>query len=331
MKRRRWRAIPGVLVATTLTLAACVTARIELPAAPVAAGASVSVQSVPVLLNPADPAQIVVGEFRYANGLALASDQTSRLHGLSGIVVEDLVATAVSDDGDIVRFGLAVSRPGQRLAAVSNVFIDPITGLDGQPVQGKEWGDAEGLAILPNGDRLISFEQNHRIWRYVGRDRAATPVNAPTVTMADNGGMEGLAAAPTIAADAYWVGIETGDIWLCRLSAPCRQVDGLPRPPTGFRLSALTTGPTGDLVILHHSYVPAIGSRIAITIVRDPLGERKTIGGFAMGPNSATDNFEGVAVVPRPNGDWRLYLLSDDNFNASQRTLLLAFDWTPPR
>jgi hypothetical protein len=41
------------------------------------------------------------------------------------------------------------------------------------------------------------------------------------------------------------------------------------------------------------------------------------------------DNFEGVAVVPRANGGLRVYLLSDDNGNASQRTLLLAFDWKP--
>jgi hypothetical protein len=26
--------------------------------------------------------------------------------------------------------------------------------------------DAEGMAILANGDRLVSFERNHRIWLY---------------------------------------------------------------------------------------------------------------------------------------------------------------------
>lgn len=333
MKRRRWMAMPGALVAAALTLAACVTARVDLPGAPVPAGSRIAVQSAPVPLNPADPSQTAIGGFRYAGGVALTSNQTSRLHGLSDIVVEDLFVTAVSDDGDIVRFGLAVSQPGERLATAtaSNVFVKPITGLDGQPVQGKAWGDAEGLAILTNGDRLISFEQNHRIWRYVGDEARATQVNAPTVTMGDNDGMEGLAAAPAIAADAYWVGIETGAIWLCRLSVPCRQVGGLPSPPAGFRLSALTTGPAGELVILHHSYIPAIGSRIVVSIVRDPLGEPTMIGGFSMGPNSTTDNFEGVAVVKKPNGDWRFYLLSDDNFSASQRTLLLAFDWTPPQ
>ena len=39
----------------------------------------------------------------------------------------------------------------------------------------------------------------------------------------------------------------------------------------------------------------------------------------------ATDNFEGIAAERRGDGV-RLYILSDDNNNAPQRTLLLAFD-----
>jgi hypothetical protein len=42
------------------------------------------------------------------------------------------------------------------------------------------------------------------------------------------------------------------------------------------------------------------------------------------------DNFEGVAAQARPDGRVRFYLISDDNFSGKQRTLLLAFDWTPP-
>ena len=48
------------------------------------------------------------------------------------------------------------------------------------------------------------------------------------------------------------------------------------------------------------------------------------------------DNMEGVAAVPGPGGRIRFYLISDDNFGTyngvptGQRTLLMAFDWTPP-
>ena len=45
---------------------------------------------------------------------------------------------------------------------------------------------------------------------------------------------------------------------------------------------------------------------------------------------STTDNFEGIAVVAEDDGV-RLHLLSDDNSNDRQRTLLLAFDVRPAR
>ena len=97
------------------------------------------------------------------------------------------------------------------------------------------------------------------------------------------------------------------------------------------RLTALGLGPKGELLILHHSFIPGIGSRIILTIVGDPFFDKAVIGRLSMGPNATVDNFEGVSAIAGPEGSWRIFLLSDDNFNDKQRTLLLAFDWTPPK
>lgn len=331
--RRRLAAVAGSLAAVALSLAACVTARPSLPPAPVKAGASVALQATPVSLDPSDPARTTAGDFTFAGGIAVTSNQTSRLHGLSDLVVEpDGEVLSVSDDGaDLFTARLALD-PAGRLVGLTDGALRPLHGLDSQPLQGKAWTDAEGVTRLGNGELLVSFERNHRIWRYAPSTlRPPKPVAMPPVAMAENDGMEGLAAAPTVAADAYWVGIEPGGIWLCRLNVTCEESAGLPRPPPGYRLSALTTGPNGELVILHHSYIPVIGSRIIVTLVRDPLGARRVVDTLALVPPMTVDNFEGVAVVARPDGRWRLYLLSDDNFSPTQRTLLLAFDWTPPR
>jgi hypothetical protein len=335
MKRRRWMAIPGALVAATLTLAACVTARGVLPASPVAGGPAVAVQTGPVPLDPADPGRITIGDFRYAGGIAVSSVETSRLHGLSDLVLSPGGRiTAVSDDGDLFTASLTFDSAG-RLAGITDVTLRPLMGADGRTLQGKVSSDAEGLTILGDGEIMVSFERSHRIWRYpTGAGRRPVPVAMPAADMSgqgNNNGMEGLAAAPSISADGYWVGIESGSIWFCRLQIDCKDIADLPGPPAGFRLSSLTTGPGGELVVLHHSYSPATGSRIQVTIVADPKGSPTMIGRFAMSPSSTVDNFEGIAVEQRPNGDWRLYLLSDDNFSANQRTLLIAFDWTPPR
>ena len=38
------------------------------------------------------------------------------------------------------------------------------------------------------------------------------------------------------------------------------------------------------------------------------------------------DNFEGIVARRMPDGRIRLYLVSDDNFSKSQRTLMMVYD-----
>ncbi len=45
---------------------------------------------------------------------------------------------------------------------------------------------------------------------------------------------------------------------------------------------------------------------------------------------STIDNFEGIAAKQMPDGRVRLYLISDDNFSGSQRTLLMVLDTIRP-
>ncbi len=331
--RRRWAVVPGATAAIALSLAACVAGRVALPLHPVSPGPGIAIQSTPVVMDPSDPGRTSAGDFAFAGGVSLTSDETSRLHGLSDLVVEpDGDLLSVSDDGADLFTGRLALDPSGRLVGLTKGALRPLQGLDSLPLQGKAWTDAEGVTRLGDGETLVSFEGQHRIWRYTpSTKQPPRPAAMPAVAMAVNDGMEGLAAAPSVAADAYWVGIEPGGIWLCRLSVACEEKAGLPRPPPGYRLSSLTTGPKGELVILHHSYIPAIGSRIIVSIVRDPLGAKRVVDTLTLAPPMTVDNFEGVAVVARPNGGWRLYLLSDDNFSPTQRTLLLAFDWNPPK
>ena len=42
----------------------------------------------------------------------------------------------------------------------------------------------------------------------------------------------------------------------------------------------------------------------------------------------SVDNFEGLSVT-RINGEERFFLISDDNFNDNQRTLLISFAFDP--
>jgi hypothetical protein len=67
------------------------------------------------------------------------------------------------------------------------------------------------------------------------------------------------------------------------------------------------------------------GSRVSLRIFRS----KEMVARMDLMPPLTVDNYEGVAAVRRADGGFRFYLLSDDNANASQRTLLVAFDWRP--
>ena len=308
-----------------------------LPVAPVKVGPEIGLTTTPVPLSSANPPPVSIGRFVYAGGIAISSPDTRRLHGLSDLRFgPDGGLVAVGDDGDLFEARLKLDEAG-RLVGLTDGKLSPLKGLDGQPLQGKEKADAEGLAILPNGDRLVSFERDHRIWLYprqadgtYGTPRA---VNKPATTFPDNEGMEALTAYPIAGPDAYLVGGEEGEVWLCRLSAAC--VGQAPQSPPDFTwgLTSFAAFEGQSVASLFRAYDPIRGWRGQVRFVIDPrapaakqyLAATLTLDGAV-----TRDNFEGIALSRSPSGATRIYLITDDNDAPQERTLLMAFDWTAP-
>lgn len=290
------------------------------------AGGPIEVDAVPVPLNSQRPSQTAVGEFLYAGGLVLTSSHTDRLHGLSDLEVSGTDRlTAVGDMGMLLDARLVLDR-GEQLVGLADVRLTLLAGEDGKPLSDKADADAEGLALLPNGDRLVSFERRDRIWLYPAAGGPPRPVPMPGVSFPLNSGMEALAADPEAGADAYVVGSEIGgDTWTCRLlSTPCIKGPTVDKPE-GFSLVAIRRLPGMRTAYLLRAFDATRGRRISLQIRRST----ETIARMDIAPPLTEDNFEGVAAVPRPDGGVRFYLVSDDNASATQRTLLLAFDWRP--
>src|SRR5687768_2091538 len=66
-------------------------------------GSRIRIDALAVPLNPAKPDQTAIGEFVYAGGLALSSQQTRQLHGLSDLEVSGTNRlTAVGDVGSLL-------------------------------------------------------------------------------------------------------------------------------------------------------------------------------------------------------------------------------------
>jgi hypothetical protein len=311
-----------------LLLAACGDRVADTPKGPVQAGPDITVRARPVPLNPRDPKQDRVGNFIYAGGLRLTSNQTSRLHGLSDLdVLADGRLISVGDEGDLLKAKVVLDTAG-RLVGLTNARLTTLTGLDGKPLQGKDNRDSEGQALMPNGDLLVSFERHDRIWLYPADGSPPRPAPSPDAKFAYNEGMEALAPDPDHGPEAYFTGGETtGRTWSCTLTSAC--VEGAKIPLNwGFGLVAARRLPQGRTAWLLRAFNPITRSVIDLRIT--DAGGRVVDQMELRGPLTV-DNFEGLGVVPAEAGDGaRFYVISDDNFSKSQRTLLLAFDWRPP-
>ena len=307
-----------------------------LPIAPVKVGPEISLVTTPVPLSSANPPPVSIGRFVYAGGVAISSPDTTRLHGLSDLKFgPDGGIVSVSDEGDLFEARLKLDETG-RLVGLSDGKLSPLKGLDGQPLQGKDQSDAEGLAILANGDRLVSFERNHRIWLYprqpdgtYGLPRA---VSKPATTFPDNEGMEALTAYPVAGPDAYLVGGEEGEVWLCKISAPC--VGLTPQSPPDFTwgLTSFAAFEGQAVAALYRAFDPIRGWRGQVRFIVDPrapAAKQALAATLTLDGATTRDNFEGIALSRSPSGATRIYLITDDNDASNERTLLMAFDWTP--
>jgi hypothetical protein len=319
--------LAGALAAAA-ALCACTPAPGPAPH-PLAAGSQITVRARPVSFDAEEPGRDRAGRFVYAGGLQLSSPDTTRLHGLSDLEVRpDGRLLAVSDEADLFEARVVLA-PDGRLAGVADGRLRPLKGEDGQPLsaRGKTEADSEGIAELANGDRLVSLERDDRILLYPAAGGPARRAPAPDERFPDNLGMEALAADPRAGPDAYLVGGEaSGQTWICRLSAGCTASLRVDKPAEAG-LSAVATLPGGGRAYLLRSFSPLQGVRVTLRVVD---GQGATLDELKLAAPLTVDNFEGVAALPRADGSIRFYLISDDNFSRLQRTLLLAFDWTPP-
>lgn len=250
--------------------------------------------------------------------------------GLSGLLVEDGRLLAVTDQGWWFGARLAASGGGLRL---EDARLAPMRDPGGDSYT-KAGGDAEGLARL--GETLaVSFERDHRVMflRETGR-LGGTIQSRRFERLPSNKGLEALASLPdgrlialTEARDDS--GLDDSGVPVF-LIGPDGAVTEARLPPAGrHAVTGADVGPDGRLylVLRHFSFLTGV----SIRVMRYRLGEdglplagtAETLAAFENA--SGIDNMEGIAVE-RADGASRLWLVSDDNFNAIQRTLLLRFE-----
>lgn len=298
-----------------------------------------ALSSKPVQLDPQDPARRTIGRLSWRGGLEITSPK-SRFGGLSGLLVsaDGTRLLAVSDAGRWLSATLSYDVEG-RLSGIADGRMARLRDLDGTELETKRWRDAESLAQLADGSILVSFEHQHRIWRYgpEGAPLAGRPTAWPQPEGLDrapeNGGLEALTALADGRLLALTEEQENGTA-IGGMMGYLWRGDGWARltyrPRFGFRPTAASSLPgSGDLLVLERAYQPLIGPRVRLVrLAAEDIRPGAVLQGEELarwGLPLTVDNFEALATRRGPDGETLIYLLSDDNFSAFQRTLLLMF------
>lgn len=332
-------------------LAACGLSLALLAAAPAAWGATrnVEVTSRTVQWNPEDRSETRTGELQWEGGIELTSTD-KEFGGWSGLAVSADGSTllSVSDTGNWLTAIMLYDERG-RLSGIAEARMAPMLGLDGKTVSGgKTLGDAEGLAVEMTatdslmGKAYVSFERAHRIWRYDLTRKGADAVPEQLLTqrhfgrLNSNGGLESIALLPSGDEDrAPRILAITEDTLDPRGNIRGFIADGHDiawfgvKPHEPFKPTDMARLPGGDILLLERRYSVLGGVGMQMRRIAGSSIEPDTvIDGEVLvnvGQRYSIDNMEGLAVREDENGDLLIYMISDNNFNPLQRTLLLMF------
>lgn len=301
-----------------------------------APGEPVPLQGTAVPLDPTDAGKTRVGKLEFRGGLHLTSTD-ARFGGLSALAIsgDGSHVTAVTDQGGWLQARVGYDERGW-LEDVTEARMGVLHSPSGRPLEGKEFQDAESMAVLPDGSVMVGFERHHRLWRFpaggVALDNPPMPQRVPSnlYKAPMNGGIEALGSlwdGRLFALTEYWIDKDMVRGWLGGGAGWWEigyRFEGAYRPSDAGVMA------NNDLAVLERAYNPnrgIIGIRVARVRTAD-LRRGARLKGEVMAellPPLTLDNFEGIACRANEKGETILYLVSDNNFSDKQRTLLMMF------
>lgn len=296
---------------------------------------SQAIAMVALPLEVANPERRRVGALTYLGGWELRSDN-SRFGGISAMAaLPDGRFLALSDAGTLIGFTPTLS------GRMADSFIAALPGVT-EDADYRDY-DSEGMTRDPaTGQIWISYEARHAIRRLppslsridgvkrlaFARDWRANGGAETMVRLADGRFM--ILAETHLRPD----GSNSGYLFSGDPVEPGSQTMAFGyRAPKGYRPTDAALLPDGRILVLNRRIAFPNGFSAKLTLI-DPADIRKdgTVRPLVLAsltPPLLVDNMEGLAVT-QENDRLIVWMASDNNFTALQRTLLLKFALTLP-
>ena len=292
---------------------------------------SQNIALTPLKLDPDRPNLRKVGQLEFLAAWELASNNQD-FGGISALaVLPDGRFIGVSDAGTLVGFGLTGEDKTDR------PFIAPMPDAFAKG-NNYEDRDSEGITHDPATGRFwVSYEGKHAIRRF-GRSFARREALARPKAMqlwGANSGAEAILRMPDgrflvfseghdLPDDSYEALYFSGD----PVEAGSSSFAFGYKPPEGHKITDAALLPDGRILTLNRefSFPTAFSVAVAVfdpnEIARGETIEPKVIA--RLKSPLLVDNLEGLAVT-QENGRTIIWMISDNNFNIFQRTLLMKF------
>jgi hypothetical protein len=284
------------------------------------------------------------GPLIWRGGIELTSSN-EKFGGLSGLIMADECTSlrAVSDAGRWLTANVTYNE--NALSGLTTASIVPILDDKGKPPPSKRWGDAEAIALGPNGKTIVGFESRTRVGAYDLAGQGMTAkfqnLNPPKdiVRGKRNGELESVGYFTGGALKGYYIAVAETNLdsqgntkaWVWNgkrsIAFSIKQIES-------YQITDIALLPNGDILVLQRSYGAVTLPGMAMSrFPASAIKQGKTVHPETLldvrAPFYAIDNMEGLAVCER-NGELRVNILSDNNFKTDlQRTLLLQFAYTP--
>ena len=297
-------------------------------------GTPVDLKSSKINLFSTDLENISLDKLKFVSGIEIKSNHPD-FGGLSGLIInEDKSLIAVGDQGIWLTGKIKINGNG-KLVEIINGRLGHLKGNENNPLYklGKSYTDAE--SIEPYNNRfVVSFERNHRIliFNNIYSHSETFYDKIKNLELPDNGGNEAMAPLKNnsifllsenlIHPDDKIAGYLLSDNKLKKVYVKKRG---------SFKPTDMSSLPDGNILLLERSFSPVRGASARISVIKfedlEPNSVILPLTLDTLKPPMVVDNFEGISFLKLNDGGYYIFILSDDNFNFLQKTILYQFYW----